>query len=298
MSLPGIVRVILLAGILASIVSQAGAQPAGRRNPATNSAPNPDSPRTTVVEIKLLAGTDGGGLHSQQWSKLMEPLDVAIQIQRSTLNDKPEVRERTVGTIRYVTAVGMLERSGRVVFPQQSFELSDGPKLREWINDLKTYGAQGTPNGQPMWGLTREQFHRLYDSLLKPADTDSTEMALADAIAKLPLPPQYPVRFGQDAKAVLAHPGARTKVRQNVTGFTAATALAIILNDCHLGFCPNRTPAGGVELLVEPIGQRKDLWAVGWPLQKQRIKAAPKLFAMTPVELNEVALVDLLPTVS
>jgi hypothetical protein len=65
-----------------------------------------------------------------------------------------------------------------------------------------------------------------------------------------------------------------------------------------LGFRPNRTPGGGIELQVEPFSQRQDLWAVGWPLQGQRLKAAPKLFAMTPIELDQVPLTDLLSTVT
>jgi hypothetical protein len=83
-----------------------------------------------------------------------------------------------------------------------------------------------------------------------------------------------------------------------VRGFTSATALAILLNDCSLGFRPNRTPADGLELLVEPLEQRKDQWPVGWKLQKQRLKAAPKLFAMSPIELDQVPLTDLLSTVA
>ncbi len=269
------------------------AQPPARDGAATSA-----KPRTTIVEIKLLADTNGGALHAQQWGKLLEPLDVSIQIQRPTLDDKPEVRERTVGTLRYVTAVGSLDRAGRISFPGRSFELGDGPKVREWVNDLKTYGAQGTPEGQPMWGLSKEQFSKLYDSLLKPVEADVSDMPLAEAVTHLPLPKQLPLRFNQAASNAIGLGGTKARVRQDVRGFSTATALAIMLNDCRLGFRPNRTPADGLELLVEPLGQRQDLWPIGWPLKQQRIKAAPKLFAMTPIELNQVQLTDLLPTVA
>lgn len=255
-------------------------------------------PRVTIVELKLFANTDGGGLHSQQWSKLLEPMDVSVQIQRPTVNDKPEVRERNVGTIRYVTAVGTLDRGGRLSFPGRTFEQGDGAKLREWIDELKTYGAQGTPDGQPNWGLSKDQFNLLYSSLLKPVEAETIDLPVAEAISKLPLPAKFPVKFSQAASAQLRLLGPKANVRQDVRGFTASTALAIILNDCSLGFRPNRTPADGLELVVEPIEQRKDLWPVGWPLQKQRLKAAPKLFAMTPIELDQVPLTDLLTTVA
>ncbi len=270
-------------------------RPFTRLEPASGAA---TAPRTTIVEIKLLADGNGGGLHAQQWGKLLEPLDVSVQIQRSTGNDKPEVRERNVGTIRQVTAVGTLDRSGKVGFPGRSFSLEDGPKLREWVNELKTYGAQGTPEGQPMWGLSKEQFSRLYDSLVKPVEVEVLDAPIVEAISRLSLPKQYPVRFNQAALTLIAKAGAKNRVRQDARGFSAATALAIMLNDCHLGYRPTRTPSDGLELLVEPLGQRQDLWPIGWPLQKQRLKAAPKLFAMTPIELNQVQLTDLLPTVA
>ena len=268
--------------------------------PPTRSVPPTDSakPRTTIVEIKLLADGNGGGLHSQQWGKLLEPLDVSVQIQRTTGSEKPGVSERLVGTIRYVTATGSLDRSGTIGFPGRNFGLEDGPKLREWINELKTYGAQGTPEGQPMWGLTKEQFNGLYDSLLKPVEADVNELPIVEATSKLPLPKRYPLRFNQAALTLIGRAGAKNRVRQDVRGFSAATALAIMLNDCHLGYRPTRTPTDGIELLVEPLGQRQDQWPIGWPLQKQRFKAAPKLFTMTPIELNQVQLTDLLPTVA
>jgi hypothetical protein len=149
-----------------------------------------------------------------------------------------------------------------------------------------------------MWGLNKPQFIQFYDGLLKPAEGDVRDIPLREAVAGLPIPRQYSVRWSPDAIELLARTGAKNRARQDVRGFSAATALAIVLNDCGLGFRPNRTPADGVEIYVEPIGDRKDLWAVGWPLQQQPSKAAPKLFTLTPIELDQVNLSDLLTTVT
>ena len=266
--------------------------------PAATTPPTSTKPRVTYIEIKLLASTDGGAMHSQQWLKAIEPLDVSLQIQKSGLDEKIEVREREVGTIRYVTAVGTLDRSGKIEFPGRSFSLSDGPRLKEWVNDLRTYGAQGSPEGQPLWGLSKDQFARMYDSLGKTVDAELAGLPLREAVAKLPLPEQHPLRWSQVATEMLAKRAARATVRQEVKGFSAATALAIALNDCGLGFRPNRTSAGGLELLIEPLGQRDDYWPVGWPLQQQRFKVAPKFFTMTTIELDQVELSDVFLAVS
>ncbi len=294
-----LITAAILVGLCTTKADQLQAQPAatGLKPPQTT-APSASKPRTTFVEIKLLASTDGGQLHSQQWLKVLEPLDISLQIQRPSLDDKPEVRERIVGTIRYVTVVGTLDRSGKISFPSRSFSLSDGPKLKEWVDDLKTYGAQGSPDGQPLWGLSKDQFSKIYDALGKTVEFETSGVSIRDAVSKLPLPEQFPVRWTQTASDTLGLRTTPLKVRQELKGFSTATALSIALNDCGLGFRPSRTPAGGLELLIEPLGKRDDHWPIGWPLQQQRIKAAPKFFSMTTIELDRVELSDVLTAVS
>ncbi len=289
-------RIVLSIGCLLSGIEFAAAQaPKTKLKPeAAGPSGAATRPRSTFIEIKLLSGSDGGALHAQQWLKVMQTLDVSLQIQKSDLDDQPEVREREVGTLRYVTAIGLLDRTGKITFPDRSFTTSDGAKLKEWIDTLRTYGAQGSPEGQPLWGLTKEQFARVYDSLGKVVETSVMGLPLREAIAKLPLPEQYPLKWSQAASDSLKTRESRSSVRQELKGFSCATALALALNDCGLGFRPNRTPSGGLELLVEPLGQRDDFWPVGWPLQQPRIKAAPKFFAMTTIELDQVELSDVL----
>lgn len=290
---------LLFVGAIDRAVPVAAQSPTTKLKPPATTTPGAVSrPRTTTVEIKLLVGTDGGALHSQQWLKVLEPLDVSIQIQKPDLDDKPEVKERIVGTLRYVTAIGTLDRSGKISFPGRSFSTSDGAALKEWIDDLRTYGAQGSPEGQPLWGLSKDQFTRIYDGLNRVVDVELIDQPIREAVSKLPLPEQYPVRWGQAAADSIARRMSGATVRQEIKGFSAATALAIALNDCGLGFRPNRTPTGGLELLIEPLGKRDDHWPVGWPLQQQRFKAAPKFFAMTTIELDQVTLADVLLAVT
>jgi hypothetical protein len=279
------------------VYAQRPNSPTGRP-PAVSAATAKTQPSKTSIDVKLFATSDGGGLHAQQWGKLFESMDVSLQIQRPTLNDKPEIREREVGTLRSVTVIGTLDRSGKVLFPGRTFELADGPKIKEWLDELRTYGAQGAPDGKPLWGLSKDQFNRLFDSLLKPVESELLDLTIREAIAKLPLPESYPVRLSRAADELMVRPGAKYRIRQNLRGFSAATALAVILNDGGLGFRPNRTPAGGLELLIEPLGQRTDQWPIGWPLQKQRIQAAPKFFALTTIELDQVDLPDVLTAVT
>src|SRR5262249_14782456 len=53
------------------------------------------------------------------------------------------------------------------------------------------------------------------------------------------------------------------------------------------------------ELVVESKNSKQQLWPIGWELQLPLVKAAPKLFAMAPIELTEEeALGDVINAIS
>ena len=252
----------------------------------------------TVIEFELLQAEGGGGLHGQQWLKVLEPLDVSLRVRKPILGDKPEMKEREAGKTRYVTAIGTLDRSGNLVFPDRSFALSDATKLKEWINELRTYGIKGTPVGKSLWGLSEDQFATLFDGLLKKVDFETENLPLKLAVTKLPLPAEFPVRWNSDAVEQLTKLGDKARVRQELKGFSAALSLALLLSDNGFGFRPNRTPSGVIELLIEPQNTKLNQWPIGWPVQRATFKAAPKLYAMVPIELSDVELSDVLTAIS
>jgi hypothetical protein len=254
--------------------------------------------KTTTIEVELLQGAEGGGLYAQQWLKVLEPLNVSLRIHRSVTGDKPDLKERESGTTRSITAIGTLDKSGTISFPGRKFALSDAAKVKEWIEELRAYGIQGSPQGQPLWGLTKEQFGRVYDALLKTVQSETADLPLSEVVAALPLPNQYPIRWSDEAKAAVARRGDRNRVRQELKGLSIGTVLAVALGEQGLAYRPNRTPAGEVELLIEPRNPKTEQWPIGWELQNQSFKAAPKLYAMVPVELSDVELSDVLNAIS
>lgn len=254
-------------------------------------------PRTTTVEVELLAGNDGGALHAQQWRSIFEKLDIQMIVRRGILEEKPEIKEKEVGTLRVVTAVGRLDRNGRIVFSDRAFATGDSAKLKEWLDDLKTYGAQGSPQGKPLWGLSKAQFEALYVALGELQEEELQGKTLEAAVAAVKLPANHPARWTTAAQERRQSLPEGATVRQRVAGFTKATALAIALNDRGFGVRPNRTPAGQIELAIEILDAKADHWPIGWPLQQQAPTALPGMFAMTNVQLDQVPLLDVLEAV-
>lgn len=290
--------IALLAGVPQTVSAQRNSVrplPTSRTQPGTAAGQARPEPRSTIVELELLTSGLGAGLEAQQWREAMEPLGVSLLIRQPGFEDKPEIQEQTFGTLRRVKAIGTLEGNGRISFPNRSFALNEVRKLGEWIDELKVYGAQGSPEGQPLWGLTKTQFGGIYAALSAKVEDEVEGLTLPEALAALKLPRSYPVRITTAAEKWAS---SSEPVRQKYRGLSQGTALSILLNEYGLGFRPLRTPAGQVELAVEPLTNREDVWPAGWPFADSRQETAPKLFELIKIELQDVEFTDVLDAVA
>lgn len=259
-----------------------------------------DGVRDTQVKVELLIGKGEAGLKAQQWGQVFERLEVPVRIRRSILDEQPEIKERMYGRLRQVTVIGLLARDGTLVFPEHTFRQSEIARLREWLRELQTYGAQGAPDGKPLWGLSKSQFGELYDALSGKLEQEVEGRTLNEALATFDLPKQYPLRFSTSAQERLRDrfPQKLPPVHKRLQGVGKGTALALLLNDYGLGFRPLRTPDGSLELTVESLEETEDVWPVGWKFKQSRAKTAPKLFELIPVHFEDVKLLDVFDAVS
>lgn len=258
-----------------------------------------DSESKTSVSFVLLVGRQGVGLKAQEWSRVFGKMNVRVRIRRGTPADKIEVRETKLGRFRSITVTGTLERDGKIVFADRSFTRRDSGKIAEWIRELKTYGKQGTPDGKPLWGLSKGQFGSVFTALSAVARTDVTGQPLKRAVAAINTSKTLPIRFSVDADRWLSSKFQKEpNVRHQIQLHSVGTALAIVLHDAGLGFRPLRTPAGKLELVVEPLTTTMAVWPIGWPPKGSKTKIAPTYYKMVPVELDKVDLVDVLNAVA
>ena len=245
----------------------------------------------TRLSVELITGDEGVGLRAQRWSQVFARMNVPLTIRRGNLNDKLGVAEKvTGGVLRELRVTGQLDPQGRLNFADRSFTEADSAKLAAWFEELKKFGAQGTPDAQPVWGLTRSQFGALHAALSEVLEAEVEDKEFIFAIDSFGLPKEFPLRFSGAAGKWLQGGGARIKVRQELQGVSKGTALAVLLNEQSLGFRPRRLPSGSIELSVVALSDAADVWPVGWPLRTTRIATSPKLFAFTPVNLEEIEL--------
>ena len=230
----------------------------------------------------------------------MQKLNIAFQTRQAISTDKPQLKEQKLGRLRRVTIVAVLDRNGKIICEDRSFSLSQSEKLAEWIRELKTYGAQGAPEGKPLFGLDESQFTAVMKALSTKVEADTQGLTLEAALGKLPLPAKHPLRKTPEAQRAARSLDTQKISRQSVQGLSVGTALAATLGEFGLVFKPLRTPEGTIELAVAPREDEADRWPIGWPLDpnKPQGQLAPALFKMVPVDLDEVPLMDVLTSAS
>ena len=275
--------------------------PPRRYRTATPSTATDPIAGDTRISLEIFTGSEGVGYHAQQWESVFEHAGVTARIHSEFSGDKVSIHEKQYGKLREVTLVGRLEKDGSLTFSGHKFARSQSAAFEEWLREIRTYGAQGSPSGKALWGLNREQFDAMHTALASPVEEEVAGLPLEAAIDALHLPAQYPLRLSIAAQQTLALPGVRKQPgRIPVRGIAHGSALALVLSQYGLGFRPNRAPSGKLELVGMRVEDGQALWPIGWDIPEGTYPAnvAPKLFQQTKVDLKDQKLVDVLNAIS
>lgn len=247
----------------------------------------------TEVRVELITDRRGAPLAAQRWARNFERFRVPLRIRRELGGERTSVKEQTTGSLRRVTVIGRLERSGRILVPGKAFSPGNPAALGKWLEGLRAFGAQGDPKGQPAFGLSQGHFKQLFEVLAQPVKADLSGQSLTEAIRSLQIPPSYPLVLGPVGKATTKVP-----LRTNGYGISRGATLAAILSAGGFAFHPRRTPAGRVELVIDVKDAETRSWPLGWPPRLTRLRTAPSLFKIVPVNLNQSPLLEVIDAIA
>jgi hypothetical protein len=254
---------------------------------------------TTNIAVELVTYGDGLGTKARDWADMLDKMETTVTVRDIRSDDKLGVTETKVNnSIRNVKVVGAIDQKGRLVLPDQVFALEDSSKVTAWIKDLRMYGAQGSPNGKPVWGLTKEQFAVIHAILKRPLQSETKDIPVAKAVASFEIPKEHPIAYTTAASRLLRERGDGAVVLQSYKGLSQGTALAALLADQGLAFCPRRLPDGKIELSIATRDEAKEVWPVGWPRQGELPATAPVLLQFKPIDLEDQPLDDVLEAIS
>jgi len=258
------------------------APPESRLGPKTTGTVDPTS---TTLHIDLLMNDATEALQSQTWGRVFDALGHRVRVRTGGVDDEPAIEETRRGPLRTVQLTGRLDRRGTLTFPGRTFKTGDERALKEWLEELQAYGAQGSPAGQPRWGLNTEQFQGLFKSLAEDVSTDFQGQPLIDAARSLGFGIDIPLRIHDSVASKWNATDPPLVVTQDVRALSRGAALALLLNDAGLCFRPLRTPSGAIDLVLLNRAETPDPWPIGWAPRPdvQRSDYAPALFAFGPI---------------
>jgi hypothetical protein len=249
----------------------------------------PDKVPTTLIQLELLTGPEANSLKAADWQKACDQLKIPCTIRRGLQDDQPGITEKKRGdSFRQLQIVGRLDKTGRLVFADRAFAPGESRRLSEWIEELKTYGAQGAPEGQRLWGLSEKQFTSVMESLSKPLAIETQDVPLREVLAGFQFAERHPLRWTSQAEQKLKQIDASTTSAQSLRGFTQGTALAMILADVGLGFRPRRQPDGSIDLAVVDLEDAAKVWPIGWYRNLAPAEVAPPLFVFREIHFSEI----------
>jgi hypothetical protein len=256
-------------------------------------------PRTTIVDFRMIADPTATQ-HSQYWSRELAKHGYSVQIRSLQFSEDPSVTEKMSGRTRVVKLVGGLDRRGHLIFPRRQFNKNQVNDLVEWLRELKSFGAQGSPEEKPVWGLSQTQFEGIFEALAKPVETDLAGKTLEECLAAIPAPENLPYRWSLEATETRKKQTRELKFPewQRTEGMAQGAAVSIILRHFGYGFWPARTPKGSIELAIEPIEGGKKLWPLGWELKESPDFVFGKFLKITEVNLTQAPLLDVAQAIS
>ena len=254
----------------------------------------------TILSVEIMIPKISGDLvMAQRWGKAFEEIGIGTRIRMPLPSDKPEIKETIRGPLRVVRIVGELDRKGNLSFPEKTFTLNDMELIKTWLDEIKVYGAQGSPEGKKFWGLSKDQFDSVVKALTEPVSESTQGKTLLSVIDALPVPKSSPVVIHPEAREAFFKVEAGN-VSQELIGISSGTALAAALREHGFGFRPLRTPGGSIELTVEPFSEISDPWPVGWDIDdsKPRNLIAPNLYQFVKTGFEKASLERVLDAIS
>jgi hypothetical protein len=240
------------------------------------------------VELQLVTEPDFPATDVQRWYETLSKLKVGVlNIRSARAGDKIEVINKGTKASPIYVVYGAIKNNGELHVPGGRFKMNDRASIGRWLEEMRTYGPQGTPEGKPLYGLNAGQFGDVKSDLSRAVDFSTKGVSRLDALEKIHSKLKLKLQMDQGTRRSFAE---TDKVEEDLKGMSSGTALAYLLRPVGLAMRPERLPSGDLQYVVAASGAIAEPWPVGWPLEKRRQEIAPQMFEMIDVDIEPIPL--------
>jgi hypothetical protein len=248
------------------------------------------------IEMDLAADSKSSLSH-QQWSRILTQLKVAgLTIRSARPGDTPKIETRGTASQPVYKVTGLINDRSDLIVPGGKFSLANTSALAAWLTKLSEEGPPGAPgskgSGAP-FGLDEATLKSVHGQLRTSVDFATSELSTPEAVAQIARKLPLPLTYEPGTEAALRGAG---KVRDELQGLSAGTALAALARPAGLALAPRRNKQGAIELVIRKA-TAGDVWPVGLSAEENRQIVLPALFESISVEIDENPLPDALAAV-
>jgi len=240
------------------------------------------------VSFELVTGNGFPLNASRKWIDLFRNLDgTTVRIRGARGSETTTVEN--IGTDRTPSyhVVGILLGDNRLRLLGGDFTSNDRGKIAEWVQKLRTDGVDGLTAVRVAFGLTSEQLVTLHKQVSQPLAFSTKDVRAGDVTRRIVRDLQMPFEVSAAGRAAFRR---NEPVTDELKGVSGGTALAATLRPLGLIWRPRKRNDGTILLWIAEVGDEKEIWPIGWPIQDSPAAVAPKLFDSLQVEIQDTPL--------
>jgi hypothetical protein len=235
------------------------------------------------VELEVAVVRDAPLGAMQEWGKLLSEMDLArLRLRGATAADKPSVTPVGEGAGQRFRVVGVLNQRDQLILPGGAFGQGDAARLKEFFQALPERVAdQGVERG--IFGLTQAEFERLYDDLSRPVESAAAGSRPDAVVQAIQSTLHTQLQVDDQARAALA---ASKPIAVDLKGFSAGTALAIVLRGAGLELQIVHARGNPLTLRAARATREPDHWPAGWKPDDTPRATVPAMYRVTTIEIS------------
>ncbi|MCA9100147.1 MAG: hypothetical protein KDA63_03295 [Planctomycetales bacterium] len=241
---------------------------------------------------------------AREWYRLLSELGVGRLTISDNGSDPPPQLHVVEGTVRgRIEVQATLSPRGVLIVPGQDLRLGDREKIKAWIDGLRSGSALAKNQPTGPFGLKATDNERVADALSQPVGCSTAGWTADAALARLTTALPIPLVGAASVQRTVAAANDAVEIEQ-LRGLSLGTATAYLLRSKGLGYTPESTTAGKLQLRVRPIDAKRTadddtvIWPVGWTPQESKQKTLPKLYTNFEAEVDDFPLTETLAALS